>query len=312
MHAMHMPSAMRFLLETHSTNVCARDGARVRALGAHTFIALERPLVEMHHRNMSIESVTKCETAIARLTSMVALFEMRDSVMLIGITTLGKGLVADLACERLDLVRGARVREQLVARGRGVGAVLAAERGSGGGDGEGAGEGGRGWLRRVRVEEETNVVLVDGERRVGWRAGHCERRGANDDCGASWAWAEIVYMGGAVAGCGWYAVRRNVRHMREQLSRRRYYAEWRGRWGCACMDGCTERNNDAVRCIAGSRAAKPTWQARRGCSRAIFRFYCKSVMQQRSFHSNWRNSTTLSCINRLYNMANRSYALVSY
>lgn len=97
MHAKHMPTTMRFLLEAHATNMGTSNVGSMRTARTHTFRTFERAFIQMHHRNVTIESIAECKASVTCRASMIPLFQMSDSVVLIGIPPFSECFVTYLA-----------------------------------------------------------------------------------------------------------------------------------------------------------------------------------------------------------------------
>lgn len=152
----------------------------MRAGRTHALCTFEGALVEVDHGDVAVEPVAEGEGTIAGVAPVVALFEMCDAVVLVGVAALGKGLVADFTGERLETMGGADVGGERIWGGGDVGAVLAGER-EGGRDGRGEAGGDRegGWGGETRerremegaarfgcgaeggIEKKADVMLVD-------------------------------------------------------------------------------------------------------------------------------------------------------
>lgn len=74
---------------------------------------------------MSVKAIPKGKASVTSSTSMIALFQMRHTVVLISIATFRKRLVTNLASEWFQPVCGTYMRRELIRRGEVLGAFLA-------------------------------------------------------------------------------------------------------------------------------------------------------------------------------------------
>lgn len=101
MHTEHMPSPVRLLLEAHPADMCAWHHSRVGSVGTHALCTFKGAIVEMHHGDMSVQTVAEGEATVASWALVVSLLEMSDAEVLIGISSFCKGLGAGFASKRL-------------------------------------------------------------------------------------------------------------------------------------------------------------------------------------------------------------------
>lgn len=120
-----MSPSVRLLLESHAADMRAGHCPRMRSFRAHALGALEGALVEMHHGDMPVKAVTEGEAALAGLAAMVALLEMRDAVMLVGVASFGEGFVAHFAGKGFDTMGCADMEREIFVGGSDVGAHVA-------------------------------------------------------------------------------------------------------------------------------------------------------------------------------------------
>lgn len=86
-----------------------RHCAWVRSTRTHTLCTFKGTLVEVNHTDMTVEPVTKGKGAMTGGTTVVALFEMSDAVVLVCVASFGKRLVAGSACEWFETMSRADV-----------------------------------------------------------------------------------------------------------------------------------------------------------------------------------------------------------
>lgn len=100
-HTEDMAPSMGFLLKAHAADMCTRDRPRMRSVWTHALGTFKGTVVQMHHRNVSIETIAKSEAAITRRTLVVSLLQMGDAVVFVGVSSFSKRLVAGLASKGL-------------------------------------------------------------------------------------------------------------------------------------------------------------------------------------------------------------------